>query len=406
MKTLKVFVLSGLFLTGCGPVLQSLQITGDGHQCPNNKKCEHLLTYALPQTYIEFVGTQKETGSGGAGGNQNLSSVANETAPQTTTATASVGNITVNTQPQSAPGGGGSLPKISFQNDKGEVFYEITVREHVYADEPERYSLIRQGDIFSKDTINVSVNNRGLLTNAAITSDGRIDETLVALARSAGSVIGALSGLPGPSGITSLDRQAQPEIKPFRLICKVEAGSLTNAYTTAKNTQSACGVGGWQFSIVPAIGDVAPSVTNPADRDGNGGFTGSHGIYYRIRRLGILKAQHGTSDFGPVAHAPLVYIDSGRHFSVQPKKNGFGENNQTLTFENGVLLSHNAVFESTAEQIASLPADIIGGLLSAVSNIFTFRVNNTNNEKSLIEAQKALEQAIADLQAQREAMQQ
>ncbi len=409
MKALKMFVLSIFILTGCGPVLQSLPIRereSQPNQCPGAKQCDHLLIYALPQTYIELVGTPKKTSSTGVENNQNKNE--GKPNPLNTTATASVGNITVNTQSQSRSNSSGSLPKISFQNSDGEVFYEITVREHVYADEPERFSLIRQGNNFSKDTINVSVNNRGLLNNAAITSDGRIDETLVALARSAGSVLGALSGGALPSGVESFIAETKPDINPFRLICKVEGKTLVNAYETDNNneTDKSCSTGMWSFSLLPAAQESDVAECDQDKLDSCNSIDSSDGIYYRIRRLGILSAKYNFASEPLQALSPLVYIDSDSLFSVQPRRNGFGENNQTLTFENGVLLSHNAVFESTAEQIVSLPADIIGGLLSAVSNIFTLRINNINNESALIEAQKELEAAIAELQAQRESSQQ
>ncbi len=427
MKKVTSLFLGVFFLTGCGPILESVHIKGkETVQCPQENKCDHLLTYSLPQTYLEFTGNVKKSPTPKPGGgdkpkNNDLES----------SATATVGNITINTGAQANPSKSGAIsPAIKYYDNDGKVIYEITVKEHVFPDPNASFMLKRQGGGFSKDTINISVNNSGLIQSAAVTSDGRVDEILAALARSAGSIIGAFSGLPIPSGNVPkafISEVSEPEpLKPFKIICKIKNRKLGHAF----NESGDCTTNDWAIELKGYESITSANPWTQKEEKNSLKFDYRDGIYYRARKLGFLEitsqktwllnkqvntdgsSEPGNADSSSgqeltkntiefdVAYSPIAFIDDVHTFSVQPKRNGFSETSQTMTFENGILLRNNAEFESPVEQIVSLPADIIGGLLSAVSNIFTLRVSSTKAEKDLIDARKNLEAAILQLQSQ------
>lgn len=91
-------------------------------------------------------------------------------------------------------------------------------------------------------------------------------------------------------------------------------------------------------------------------------------------------------------------IDPNLVFVVPIKRSAFVERKQTITLNEGTLLSNQIVKPSSYEGLVSIPINIGKAIASIPAQLISVKIDNTNNIKTLSEAQKELVKLQAELE--------
>lgn len=256
-----------------------------------------------------------------------------------------------------------------------------------YPDYSEQYVLKYQYNLFGDNSIDLGINEKGLLTTAKAKTVSRVNDALENLAKSAGS-IAAVAGLV-PSACS-------------------EDGVYTFIYDNAVQGGSVCGLS-LEITRIDAksynnIVEINPTNNGSLSNDGES----LYGIFYRqlMPYKIIIKDQYSAKTH----HENIVHIPSYSKTHFLPiSKTFFSDNEIEFGFTDGMPTKYVQKTNSELVGLFKLPGSLIGGFFDGVTSglekLVGVKAKETDlaGKSSLLElARFKHEKCIAALDAQNE----
>lgn len=273
---------------------------------------------------------------------------------------------------------------VSFNEKTDRI--SVTAKQPLYiADENHTYRLRSIYSPSHAEAVDLKVDANGLLTTVKFDSEGRLDEALVALARSAGVLF--------PES-AKLDQAGEKQ---------VFAAGLDLAELAARDTGALARLNGQiNAALRASLGEAesafltrasaadGPIVTLEVARSFPGAFAGvanedcGAGFCYRRPVSYTIRAHF----FDGTVQETLVSVPNGSPtFAAALKRGAFTKWTNEVTVENGMLVAYKYVTDgSEFERAASLPFELVGGFIEGV----TQRGKLFNSRASLIQSEIAL----------------
>ena len=215
-----------------------------------------------------------------------------------------------------------------------------------YPDYSKRYVASFSHNYLGKGTLNIGVNEKGLLTSVNSKTESKVGETLVNIASS------LASGAPVWGGRTSAESKA-PNLKE----CSQD-GTYTLFLKTNAESGTRCGI-----KFIPKKVVVTPRMSLDSIEPNR---ESTSGIYYRQQAPYLIE---GRGDGVVLDLLVFSSSDEPAHF-LPVIKTFFADNKADITFNEGVLKTYNQEADSELASLVKIPADVISAYFTAVSGIF------------------------------------
>jgi hypothetical protein len=237
----------------------------------------------------------------------------------------------------------------------------------VYADTSTQYVLAHGSNVFGKNTLDVAVDENGLLTSTKSTTVSKVSDALKGLA----STAAAAATLDAPIG-TEAESEVECTQKGSRVFVFSKAGVYHKCnnmvtITIAKRTENPNASGG-------------KGTDKPANKFDSG-------VYYRLNQPYLVSASIGSKGvdksalFVSPSESPTFFLPASRTF--------FSDNSAEFGFEKGIPTKFKQETEGEVVALLKLPADIISAYFSAIGSIFdAFKGKDTKEIAALNESLK------------------
>ena len=273
------------------------------------------------------------------------------------------------------------LLKITVRKDTETVAqYNIEFRILYVPDVDHQFVLQYIPKSFSDDRLDINVDTYGFLANIESTNTSKVKEITVNLFSAAVS---------RPKEVLFQALKSPP---PHILPQKIEEGTFIIDATNK--------------SEITAISDSIPAtisvnkISSEAIFDGPQSLQTGPTLFYRPLEPYLLniKPENGKNESEIIYlpnQSPILSIDVVRAFLVSKVTK--------MTFENGIPVSMNISKPSEALELSKIPLDIVKALITAPAELVQLRINLTNNETKLLQAERdKLKAQLEFLQKQQE----
>lgn len=225
-----------------------------------------------------------------------------------------------------------------------------------YPDLDQQYALTHGGNVFGKNTLDIGVNENGLLASTKATTVSGVTDAFKSLAAS-----------QARSGELDVNAAAScPDERTYSFVFKAKT-----------ETYQRCGLA----VAVTELGDASGGESH--SKDDNKSYSG---VFYRQSRPYLVEVR----DNGSVLMSQIVFSPSEAPSNFMPVSKTFFANNEAeFTFVDGVPTKYKQETDGEFVALLKLPADVIEAYFAALGA--TFDAFSTADEKE----SKALEQSIA-----------
>lgn len=265
------------------------------------------------------------------------------------------------------------LVKVTVANGKvSNIALDTT---EAYPDLSIQYVLNHDLNIVGKNTLNVGVNEKGLLSSATSTTTSGVSEAFQGLAKT----LGTIHTMAVPPGINNLP---SPPAE-----CKSD-GIHTFIYNSVTGPMAVCN------DIKITITHETTGVTNlvAAAKEN---ATAYSGIFYRQSQPFRMRAEGS----GFIVES-TVYSPSYSHTLFLPvSKTFFSDNKADFAFKDGMPTKYDQQTDGEIVAALKLPADVIGAYFGAVGNLFNSFKSTDTAEISAVNEKLKLEMANRKLDA-------
>jgi hypothetical protein len=305
-----------------------------------------------------------------------------------------------------------SLPRavldVKLTDIAGDLVLTIGQPEYV-PDEHYTYLLQYKPSMLASDTAELTIDPKtNLLQTVNGTAEDKTSQVVVQLAEAAAMLAQAATA---EEGIVIFERKIDPAndgardalVRDMNRIATGHAAEMhaTNCTNIDKKDKDKAGVcarydalrEGTKISFT--VGKPDPLNVEPVDC--------SVGICYRA------PAPYSIDfDFnGKYAYGTVVNLPNERPALALPlERTLFVKRVDNAEFENGMLKKAHFEKPSEALEVASLPATVMTGIFTSISNLIQAKIDLSDKEKGLAQSETALLQAQKDLQDKRVATQQ
>lgn len=289
---------------------------------------------------------------------------------------------------------------VSVNKTTDQIVVAATPPEFI-ADERYRYRLQSIYSPFHAETVDLKVTAAGLLTNANLTSEGRIAQTIVAAARSAALLIERATAFGG--GETqiiniSIDvaELASKKTALDELNATINAALRTAlAGSTKPFLTKASAVQGRNILTI-SVKRLFPDTTNDADTVTDC----SVGLCYRLPVYYVVTAEF----FDGTIHQKGFAVPNGsRAYPAAVNRGVFTKWTDKVVLTDGMMFQYGYVTDgSEIEKAVSLPFDVVGGMIEGLTQrgaLWNARSTLLESEVSLLEKQANVEDRRAALLA-------
>lgn len=254
-----------------------------------------------------------------------------------------------------------------------------------YADRTKPYVLRHGINAFGKNTLDIVITERGLLSSAKSTTISTVGEALKSLGASAGS-------------ISTLMMDASPTEKPE--VCAEGTHTFVYAIPDQVETQFPCGL---PLQITPLTGTLAeavksaietkavPAKDKPASRPGGLPATKPagveySGVFYRQELPYLVTIVSGTA----IHQASIVYSPSRSETRFLPASETFFSNNKAeFEFTDGVPKKYLQETEGEGTALFKIPAEVLSAYFGAIGTMFdAFKSNDSKQADFLAQSLK------------------
>lgn len=247
-------------------------------------------------------------------------------------------------------------------------------------------------NVFRDDNETITVGSNGLLGSAKVEATGRLGEVIVELARLAGSILG-----PSPSAVVYEAATPNKGTCPFSasgpLAFKV-VFDPAKELDTVNRALTKCFP--YKLEVMKPVEKAKVTATSARPVDG---------LVYRPMLPYVVKVHQcpakiaadgkfeKCTDF-ELMQTAAVLVPQGSPVSYIPFSSGFlGSSVNDVTFENGVVTRWHKEDSSEVLDVVRLPFQAIGALFEGPAKILSLKVDYTNSEAGLLEAQRAQKEA-------------
>jgi len=274
------------------------------------------------------------------------------------------------------------MPKKDFVvtiTTKGAETPKVTYVESVaYPDFTVRYRLEYSRNVISKNTMNIGVNEKGLLTSATTDLLSGVSDTAKAIASVAGTVT-AFNAAHAPL--------AAPRVVPPALPAPCADGDHVFVFAPEKGKHDFPSCGGLTVTIERLTPGDLPQPPN----SGSGAAADSKknmdevspgetaGVYYRQNEPYMVRVTGGI-DTAAILFSPS---QSATHF-LPVAKTFFSDNHADLGFSDGVPTKYKLDSDGELVGLFKLPADVVAAYFSAMGTVFaSFKTSDTSHGEAL-----------------------
>jgi hypothetical protein len=242
------------------------------------------------------------------------------------------------------------------------------------------FSLVHRRNLFADDQVAITIGANGLLVKVETTSEGKAGQVVLGLAELAKDLLKASAGLPTDVGVFDLKKG------PFQYELILDP---TDA-TAVSSVNSDLDRRGCNLLIDVQPPETAHVRTKPTPPTSRGG------IYYRpaLPYVITFKTRDESRARESIRSAQTIYLPNAAPIlSFDIYRPAFVKFIQTVEFENGMLKSFNLTKPSEAVGLINLPVELAKSIVSIPSELFKFRIETTQDEGGLLEAQRKLIEA-------------
>ena len=262
-----------------------------------------------------------------------------------------------------------SVEGLTYFMPKKDFLVTITIKEKQitkivlgttasYPDLSTQYVLRHGGNVFGKNTLDVGVNEAGLLTSAKSTTVSNVGDAFKNLAATFGQL--------GVLGMAALTDQA----------CTDGDHSFVFKVPVPPGPHKACGI---DINITKQT-DSANVV--PHSKTAKKEYSG---IFYRQTIAYLITAVGNGLNVASVVFSPS---ESETHF-LPVSRTFFSNNEADFVFVEGIPTKYKQETEGEIVALLKLPADIIGAYFTAIGNVFdSFKSKDTKQADTLAESLK------------------
>jgi len=248
-----------------------------------------------------------------------------------------------------------------------------------YADRGKTYELTYQGNLLAKNTLNVEVNEAGLLTSSQSNQTGDAVTALAGLGTLAGYVRGSnlmvTSDAPNTRQVSATGECAQDGTYTY-LIQVTETTRLICSGINVKISRRGWTQDGEKTNS--PVSTLTDEVTHA-------------GIFYRTNLPYLVTVESTGLKTETIVHSPT---ESATHF-LRLSRTAFSNNDAKLTFANGagVLSGYMQNTEGEGAALLKLPATIVSSYFSAIGQLFTAFSTRRTSQVSDMDSNVALQLA-------------
>lgn len=235
-----------------------------------------------------------------------------------------------------------------------------------YPDLSQPYTLAYSRNLVGKNSLDVSVNEQGLLTSTTSTTTSGMSDILKGLATTAGTFAGTKALAPD---------EKKPLCKEGQHVFRVEAKT---------HVEEPCDV----FIAVKLLDDAGTKTAKPTPKDAD---VQHAGLFYRQQQPYTLAVASKDKSFQKAAvllspsESPTRFLPMARTL--------FANNQAEFTFIAGVPTKYKQEADGELVALLKLPAEVISSYFSAIGSIFDNFKSRDEKEASALNASTKLELA-------------
>nr|WP_082919269.1 hypothetical protein [Pseudomonas chengduensis] len=230
-----------------------------------------------------------------------------------------------------------------------------------YADMSTQYVLSHRSSVVGKNTLDVSVTDKGLLATSKSTTVSSLSEAFKSLATSYGR----------------LDKVLAVDAVPADKACAKD-GEHIFTYSVVNSTETPCGL----KVTIERLGGGS-NVIGHSKSEGE-----SHsGVFYRQNEPYKISVTGNGLNFSSIVFSP----SRSNTFFLPVSKTLFANNEAEFQFNDGVPEKYKQDVDGEAVALLKLPADVIGAYFGAVGSVFDSFKSNDQKESEAINASLSLE---------------
>ena len=322
----------------------------------------------------------------------------------------SAGCATVRTEVASAPGGEGveyALPTSEFVLEIKEADGEVVATlsgPYVAADNAAKYRSTLLASAVSTNDFTIVVNEHGLLSSFAGSSEGKLTDIAVALAKTiAYQAGGQQAAEPFFNRHFRLGEMAAAKLAAnqalkahIESVCRLtaEKGKPSQRCKTLQDLVIAAASGG----LIEIEGTDYYSNANAASQTAacNGGKCPSgkaNVLYYRPLKSVRIAVKMGN---GNESSGIFTIPDESRTNWVRVSGGVFAKQEYTYTFADGVLTNYHRIARNEVEGLVTLPLAVAKAIVAAPVEALNDRKNTVQAQTEYLKQVKALADASAD----------
>lgn len=260
-----------------------------------------------------------------------------------------------------------------------------------YADLSKRYLLTVKGTPLGSRTHDVAVSESGLLKSGNAVLVSNVGEIAAAIASSLGGVPWRLDAAGQSQDCTKLASYsiAIDGGKTVDNFC----GFRIEVTATAFPAQAAPGTETSKESSDHRSGDKLPAAV-PTDvvhsHSGGAGYYYRQARPYRVRVCPTESSPKACSDENTILAGVLNSPTDAPVQFIPVSKTLFADNDNTVTFSDGVLTQYKEVKGSELLGLTSIPAEVIAAYFKAAGSLFDFLKQKSDSEVGQVNGQLAL----------------
>jgi hypothetical protein len=257
----------------------------------------------------------------------------------------------------------------------------------IYPDTRNAFSLHPGLNHFGKNTLDVSVSSKGLLSKTQSKTESQVSEAVINLASSKANLkTGKTAAVSSKEDQNVCPRAGsyQRRIRFDDMALKVLDG---DAKLASYSEEVICANQTYRLSVKKYWGGNLRN--GPACVEDNT-CKAKAGLFYRQPLPYSVEVNlKTTSENGVVTYLPqlsaTIYSPSESPISMLPiKKSFFADNDANFTFEDGVPTKYEEVSDGEIVSLLKLPADVLSAYFSAVGSVFEgFKTADTSEAESL-----------------------
>lgn len=230
-----------------------------------------------------------------------------------------------------------------------------------YADMSKQYVLSHRSSVVGKNTLDVSVTDKGLLATSKSTTVSSLSEAFKSLAASYGR----------------LDKVLAADAVPADKACTKD-GDHVFTYSVLSSSESPCGLD----VTIEKLGSADNVIGHKKTKN-----MPYSGFFYRQNEPYKISVAGDGLNFSSIVFSP----SESKTFFLPVSKTLFANNEAEFVFNDGVPEKYKQDVDGEAVAFLKLPADVIGAYFGAVGSVFDSFKSNDQKESEAINASLSLE---------------